>query len=186
MSMFSLHLTKLFHSCEGGVLVFKDVEIKEKLTQLRNFAIKSETACVDVGSNAKMNELQALMGLCCLKKIDDLLAWRRKVSDVYAAAIAGSSVKYIGKSANNAYCPVLFEDYATRERVYAELRERANVYSRRYFYPLLTDFAPYLYGRNTCPVASDVAMRVLTLPTYYGLLPEDVRAIAESVLEIVR
>lgn len=186
MGMFSFHPTKLFHSCEGGCLVFKDDAVQERLFRLRNFAIKSETACVDVGSNAKMNELQALMGLCCLKKIDDLLAWRRKVSDVYAAAFAGSSVKYIGKSANNAYCPVLFEDYATRERVYAELRERANVYSRRYFYPLLTDFAPYLYGRNTCPVASDVAMRVLTLPTYYGLLPEDVRAIAESVLEIVR
>ncbi len=186
MSMFSLHPTKLFHSCEGGVLVFKDAEIKEKLTQLRNFAIKSETTCVDVGSNAKMNELQALMGLCCLKKIDDLLAWRKQISDIYADMFADSPVKYVGCSANHAYCPVLLNDFATREHVYAELRERANVYSRRYFYPLLTDFAPYLYGRNTCPVAADVALRVLTLPTYYGLPPEDVRAIAESVLEIVR
>ena len=184
MSMFSLHPTKLFHSCEGGVLVFKNVEIKEKLTQLRNFAIKSETACVDVGSNAKMNELQALMGLCCLKKIDDLLAWRRKVSDVYAAAFAGSSVKYIGKSANNAYCPVLFEDYATRERVYTTLKAQCNVFSRRYFYPLLTDFAPYVYGKGTCSVAEDAASCVLTLPTYYGLPLEDVRTIAENVKEI--
>ena len=104
MGMFSFHPTKLFHSCEGGCLVFKDDAVQERLFRLRNFAIKSETACVDVGSNAKMNELQALMGLCCLKKIDDLLAWRRKVSDVYAAAFAGSSVKYIGKSAPTVRC----------------------------------------------------------------------------------
>lgn len=70
MSMFSLHPTKLFHSCEGGILVFKDSSIKVKLAQLRNFAIKSETECVDVGSNAKMNELQALMGCLCLDKIN--------------------------------------------------------------------------------------------------------------------
>ena len=184
MGMFSFHPTKLFHSCEGGCLVFKDDAVQERLFRLRNFAIKSETVCVDVGSNAKMNELQALMGLCCLKKMDDLLAWRRKVSDVYAAAFAGSSVKYIGKSANGAYCPVLFRDNATREKVYMTLKERCNVFSRRYFYPLLTDFAPYIYGKGCCPVAEDVAVRVLTLPTYYGLPLEDVRAIAENVKEI--
>lgn len=184
MGMFSFHPTKLFHSCEGGCLVFKDDAVQERLFRLRNFAIKSETACVDVGSNAKMNELQALMGLCCLKKIDDLLAWRRKVSDVYAAAFAGSSVKYIGKSANNAYCPVLFKDYATRERVYTTLKAQCNVFSRRYFYPLLTDFAPYVYGKGTCSVAEDAASCVLTLPTYYGLPLEDVRTIAENVKEI--
>lgn len=184
MSMFSFHPTKLFHSCEGGCLVFKDDAVQERLFRLRNFAIKSETDCVDVGSNAKMNELQALMGLCCLKKIDDLLAWRRKVSDVYAAAFAGSSVKYIGKSANGAYCPVLFRDNATREKVYTTLKAQCNVFSRRYFYPLLTDFAPYIYGKGCCPVAEDVAVRVLTLPTYYGLPLEDVRAIAENVKEI--
>lgn len=184
MSMFSFHPTKLFHSCEGGCLVFRDVAVQEKLFRLRNFAIKSETECVDVGSNAKMNELQALMGLCCLRKIDDLLGWRRKISDVYASVFAGSSVKWVGKSANCAYCPVLFKDKATRERVYTTLKERCNVFSRRYFYPLLTDFAPYIYGKGTCPVAADIAACVLTLPTYYGLPLEDVRAIAENVKEI--
>ena len=185
MSMFSLHPTKLFHSCEGGVLVFKDPAIKEKLAQLRNFAIKSETECVDVGSNAKMNELQALMGCLCLDKIDELLAWRDKIDAAYSAAVANcDAVKYVGKSANHAYCPVLFQDYETRERVYTELKDRCNVFSRRYFYPLLTDFAPYVYSCGTCPIAEDVAKRVLTLPTYYGLVPEDAAAIAECVKEI--
>ena len=186
MSMFSFHPTKLFHSCEGGLLVFKDVGLQEKLYQLRNFAICSETECVDVGSNAKMNELQALMGLACLKKIEELLDYRRKIYSVYEECFAGSdSVKLVPYSQNKAYVPVLFRDYETRERVYKNLQEKCNVFSRRYFYPLLTDFAPYIYGRHTCPIAEDIASRVLTLPTYYGLELGMVREIASDVKEML-
>ncbi len=186
MSMFSFHPTKLFHSCEGGCLVFRDAALQKTLFNLRNFAIVSETECEAVGSNAKMNELQALMGLKCLEKIDALLAWRRAVSDAYADVFAGSTkVRWLGRSANSAYCPVLFESFAVRERVYAELKEKCNVFSRRYFYPVLTDFAPYAAAKGTCPVAEAAAARVLTLPTYYGLPLDDVRAIAQDVLEMV-
>ena len=185
MSMFSFHPTKLFHSCEGGLLVFRDAAIQNKLFQLRNFAIESETECVDVGSNAKMNELQSLMGLECLKKIDELLDYRQKIYDAYAEVLADcDAAKLVPHSQNKAYVPVLFKDFATRERVYEELK-KCNVYSRRYFYPLLTSFAPYVYGHGSCPVAENLASRVLTLPTYYGLPLEDVRAIAENVREIV-
>ena len=185
MSMFSFHPTKLFHSCEGGLLVFNDAKVQEKLFELRNFAIHSETECVDVGSNAKMNELQALMGLECLKKIDELLEYRQKIYDAYAEVFAGcDEVKLIPHSQNKAYVPVLFKDFATRERVYKELKEKCNVFSRRYFYPLLTDFAPYTYAKGTCPVAEDLSSRVLTLPTYYGLPLEDVKVIARCVQEI--
>ena len=186
MSMFSFHPTKLFHSCEGGLLVFKDTAVQEKLFVLRNFAIRSETECVDVGSNAKMNELQALMRLECLKKMDELLDYRQKIYATYKEVFDGcDGVKLIEKSCNKAYVPVLFKDFATRERVYTELQEKCNVFSRRYFYPLLTDFAPYIYAKGTCPVAEDLAPRVLTLPTYYGLPLDEVRAIAENVVEIV-
>ena len=186
MSMFSFHPTKLFHSCEGGLLVFKDAAIQEKLFELRNFAIHSETECVDVGSNAKMNELQALMGLECLKKIDALIDYRKLVHAAYAEVLDGCpEVKLLPHSQNKAYVPVLFKDFATRERVYAELKAQCNVFTRRYFYPLLTDFAPYVYAKGACPIAADCAARVLTLPTYYGLPLEDVKAIAEDVKEIV-
>ena len=186
MSMFSFHPTKLFHSCEGGLLVFKDATAQEKLYELRNFAIHSETECVDVGSNAKMNELQALMGLTCLKHIDELLARRRAVYEAYAEAFACcSAVRLISYSRNRAYVPVLFKDFATRERVYAELKEKCNVFTRRYFYPLLTEFAPYVYGKGSCPTAENLAARVLTLPTYFDLSPEDAKTIAENVKEII-
>ena len=193
MSMFSFHPTKLFHSCEGGLLVFKDAALQQRLFDLRNFAIHGELLCTDVGTNAKMNELQALMGLECLKKIDDLLAYRRQIYDAYASIFESKSkceveqrkVTLLPFSANHAYVPVLFDSFETRERVYAELKERCNVFARRYFYPLLTDFAPYEYAKGTCPIAEDIARRVLTLPTYYGLSLDDVRAIAQNVLEII-
>ena len=193
MSMFSFHPTKLFHSCEGGLLVFNDAKLQQKLFDLRNFAIHSETECVDVGTNAKMNELQALMGLCCLKKIDALLDYRQKIYEAYASVFevgkkgggGQRSVWLLPRSANKAYVPVLFKDFATRERVYKELKEKCNVFARRYFYPLITDFAPYAYAKGTCPIAEDVARRVLTLPTYYGLDLQDANSIAQSVKEMV-
>ena len=186
MSMFSFHPTKLFHSCEGGLLVFKDAKVQEKLFELRNFAIHGELSCTDVGSNAKMNELQALTGLECLKKIDELLDYRQKIYAAYSEVLSNCpNVRLVPYSRNKAYVPVLFKDIGVRERVYAELKEKCNVFSRRYFYPLLTDFAPYVYAKGTCPIAEDLAARVLTLPTYYGLSIEDVKSIAENVKEIV-
>ena len=193
MSMFSFHPTKLFHSCEGGLLVFRDPSLQQKLFDLRNFAIHSELECVDVGTNAKMNELQALMGLCCLKKIDELLAYRQRLHEAYDSVFNSieqsnnpnnRTIRLLPYSANKAYVPILFRDFETRERVYAGLKEKCNVFARRYFYPLLTDFAPYAYARGTCPVAEDVARRVLTLPTYYGLDFADARAIAQDALEL--
>lgn len=137
-----------------------------------------------------MNELQALMGLCCLKKIDDLLAYRQSIYDAYASVFGNlklqtSNIKLLPYSVNKAYVPVLFKDFETRERVYVELKEKCNVFARRYFYPLLVDFAPYAYAKGLCPVAEDVSRRVLTLPTYYGLSLDDVRSIAQSIMEIV-
>ena len=126
------------------------------------------------------------MGLTCLKNIDELLARRRAVYEAYAEAFADCpAVKLIPYSLNRAYVPVLFKDFDTRERVYTELKEKCNVFTRRYFYPLLTDFAPYVYAKGTCPIAENLASRVLTLPTYYGLPIEDVKLIAESVKTIV-
>ena len=166
--------------------MFKDSKVQEKLFELRNFAIQSETECVDVGSNAKMNELQALMGLECLKKIDELLEYRKKIYDVYAEVFVDrSEVKLVQCSQNKAYVPVLFKDFATRERVYSELKGKCYVFSRRYFYPVLTDFAPYVYGKGCCPMAENIATRVLTLPTYFGLPLDDVREIAKNVMEIL-
>ena len=193
MSMFSLHPTKLFHSAEGGVLVFKDAKLQRKMTQLRNFAIMDEVRCIDVGTNAKMNEMCALMGLECFSVIDKLIASRTEIHAAYAKAFADCPEVYFPDPAtlrgdltpNYAYCPILVKDFDTREMLYAKLKE-CNIFTRRYFYPLLTDFDPYIYGKDSCPVAREIAGRVLTLPTYYGLSVDTATEIAETVKEILR
>jgi dTDP-4-amino-4,6-dideoxygalactose transaminase len=125
------------------------------------------------------------MGILCLNKIDELLAWREKIHETYKAAFADcSEVKYLDYSQNRAYCPILFKDFETRERVYTELKEKCNVFARRYFYPLLIEFVPYIYAKGTCPIAEDIARRVLTLPTYYGMAIRDAKAIAQNIKEI--
>ena len=128
---------------------------------------------------------------CCLRKIDELLAYRKSIYGAYSEVFNNPLYNYNSKlqllpcSANKAYVPVLFKDYETREKVYTELKEKCNVFSHRYFYPLLTDFAPYVYSRGTCPIAEDIASRVLTLPTYYGLALETAAEIAECIKEMV-
>ena len=193
-NMFSFHSTKLFHSIEGGLLTYKDCTIKEQVDNLRNFAIKSDVECVDVGTNAKMNEFQALMGSLVLKEMSNIIEKRKQIYSTYAKVFSNSkditllptpsSMYGLDIEHNWAYCPILFKDFETRERVYLKLRE-CNVFARRYFYPLLTDFAPYIYAQNTCPIAEDIAKRVLTIPTYHGLSSIDAIEITKIILETI-
>jgi len=192
-SMFSFHSTKLFHSIEGGLLVFKDPALQQKVDQLKNFAILSETECADVGTNAKMNEMQALMGELCLKVVDQLIEKRKAIYSVYQEAFhetplhlleCPESIYEMFLEHNYAYCPVLFKDFDTRERIYRRLKEY-NVYSRRYFYPLLTEFAPYRDSKSVTPISRDVSSRVLSLPTYQSLDIEDVKSVARLLTALV-
>ncbi len=194
-SMFSFHSTKLFHSIEGGLLVFKDRALQQKVDQLKNFAILSETECVDVGTNAKMNEMQALMGVLNLNVIDDLISHRKVIYEAYRDGFSGiRDIEFLhcldnscgySVSHNYAYCPVLFKDLDTRERVYRRLKDY-NVFSRRYFYPLLTDFDPYRENQSQTPIATDIANRVLTLPTYHGLDETATSGIIQIVQELLQ
>ena len=193
-NMFSFHSTKLFHSIEGGLLTYKDSAIKEQVDNLRNFAIKSDVECVDVGTNAKMNEFQALMGSLVLKEMPNIIEKRKQIYSTYGKAFSNSnevtllstpsSMYGLNIEHNWAYCPILFKDFETRERVHLKLREY-NVFARRYFYPLLTDFAPYIYAQNTCPIAEDIAKRVLTIPTYQTLSDFDANEISKIILESI-
>lgn len=194
-SMFSFHSTKLFHSIEGGLLAYKNPALQHRVDELRNFAIHGEFECTDVGTNAKMNEMQALMGLLNLRILPDLIAKRKAIFETYRAAFADSGDVFMPEPServsgmpvenNYAYCPVFFKDFETRERVCERLKE-FNVFTRRYFYPLLTDFVPYRKDQGSCPVAEDAARRVLTLPTFHALALADARTVAEMTLEIAR
>ncbi len=192
MSMFSFHATKLYHSIEGGMLTFADPGLKTTLNYLRNFGFESETEVVMPGTNAKMNEMQALMGALVLDHIDALIEQSRQISQVYRERLKDvSGIKFPPLLPDDVrysyiYQPVeiIEEEFGmNRDTLYEKLKTY-NVFSRRYFYPLLCDFACYKSVALNDPlkVARKVADRILALPTYYDLALDDVRRICDIII----
>lgn len=194
LSMFSFHATKLFHSIEGGALVFQEAGLKKTFNYLKNFGFKNETEVVMPGTNAKMNEMQALMGLQLLGYMDRIIENRRAIDAAYRDAlrdVPGICVPRLpenGVEYNFAYFPIEVDEEAfgmSRDALYNALK-RYNVYSRRYFYPLICDFACYqsLSMDDPLSVARRVADRILTLPIYDTLSIADVERICAMVQHI--
>jgi len=191
ISAFSFHATKLFHTVEGGMLYSADPLLKRKFELLRNFGIEDEITVSEIGGNAKMNEFQAAMGLLVLNKINALIEEREKISKRYAdnlVQIPGihlcgpketENLKY-----NYAYLPVrvLPEFGIGRDALYEFLKTK-EIYTRRYFYPLTSDFACYKGRFNSAqiPVAKEAAREILALPIYNGLSLEEVDYICSSI-----
>ncbi|GAB6142755.1 DegT/DnrJ/EryC1/StrS family aminotransferase [Desulfocicer niacini] len=189
LSMFSFHATKLYHSIEGGMLTFKDSGLSQTFNYLKNFGFKSETEVVMPGTNAKMNEMQALMGSVVLRYMEQLVAKRKKLYQIYRERLGDvpgisfspdpdNSVEY-----NYAYVPILIDEKEfrmSRDDLYMKLKEY-NVFARRYFYPLLNEFACYQSVSITRPltIAKEVAEKILTLPIYMDLEEDDVNKVCD-------
>jgi len=195
LSMFSFHSTKLYHSIEGGLLTFADAGLKKTFDYLRNFGFDGETEVVMPGTNAKMNELQALMGLQVLGHLPRLIESRRQISELYRQRLAGLPGLILpppppaGVEYNYAYFPVELdaaEFGMSRDALYTRLKE-FNVFTRRYFYPLLCDFACYrsVVVNSPLTVARRVADRILTLPIYDSLPLADVERVCD-ILEALQ
>jgi dTDP-4-amino-4,6-dideoxygalactose transaminase len=190
-SMFSFHATKLYHSIEGGMLVFADPALKFTFDHLKNFGFESETEVLMPGTNAKMSELQALMGLQVLERMDDIVAERARIHDTYVqrlTQLSGLRVPPLPPAPirhNYAYFPIEVDETVygmSRDGLYEWLRQH-NVIARRYFYPLACDFACYRQVAPARPlsVARSAAERVLTLPIYCGLKTHDVHLICDII-----
>lgn len=190
-SMFSFHATKVFNTIEGGCVAFKDAELYDLLNHWKNFGITGPEDVEYVGGNAKMNEFCAAMGVCNLRHLDGEITKRKTVAERYWERLEGvpgvtvfkpsEGIKY-----NYAYLPVLFEPAtygATRDDVFNAL-EKVGIGARKYFYPLVSDFACYrsVYSSDRTPVAKKAAQQVLTLPMYADLTSEDVDLICDTVL----
>ena len=190
-SCLSFHATKVFHTIEGGAVVYHDAELGQKLCDLKNFGIRDAECVNAVGSNAKMNEFCAAMGLCNLRHVDDDIAQRKMVVEHYRERLEGVSGVQLNPihadvTSNYAYFPVVFHETAfgsTRNEVYDAL-QRAGIYSRKYFYPLTNTFECFhgKYDVEQTPVARHIANRVLTLPLYADLEPETVDRICDVVI----
>jgi dTDP-4-amino-4,6-dideoxygalactose transaminase len=182
----SLHATKLFHTGEGGAIVFKDRDAFERAGRMINFGIDvSDGSIVDPGINAKLSELHAAMGLAMLDDLDQILERRRAIADLYARSLDGAVETQAWPAAatrNGAYVPILMKDEPQCLRLKAQL-ESEGVEPRRYFHPPLARVPLYDHGAET-PIADSASRRVLCLPVFHELQDADILAICETVRRV--
>ena len=188
VSMFSFHATKVFHTIEGGCLTFSDPSLAEKIAKERNFGIAGEAlACF--GTNAKMNEFQAAMGICNLRHIDEELASRGQAYKGYCQRLAGLEgitllAPVEGLKQNFAYFPILVEEkrYGCNRDVLAEKLAQEGINARKYFYPLVSENGEFGCDmtKNT-PKAYEISRNILCLPLYAHLAKEDVERICDVI-----
>lgn len=192
LSVLSFHATKVFNTFEGGAIISHDEKTKKHIDQLKNFGIIDETTVITPGINAKMNEFQAALGLLQLKYIDALIEKRKQLTETYRKALRDipgilsmpdtPDVKY-----NYAYFPVLINGKVfgkTRNDVYEKLKAN-NIFSRRYFYPLISQFPMYCNLESSkpgkMPIAERITEEVLCLPIYPDLEISTVKVICEII-----
>lgn len=189
MSMFSFHATKVFHTVEGGGVAFHDPQYRTLLEQLRQFGMHGQVDVPIVGTNAKMTEMHAAMGLCNLRHIDEEIEKRHKVADKYYARLEGLKGIYLSRppeyvKPNYAYFPVVFDGYKYNRDEISDMLAKQNIFARKYFYPLTSEFAAY-QGRfeiQDTPIAKHIADCVLTLPLYADMALGDVDRICNIIL----
>lgn len=190
VSMFSFHATKVFHTIEGGALCYNDSSLTEKIAQQRNFGISGEElACF--GSNAKMNEFQAAMGICNLRHIDEELNSRRLAFERYSERlkdVSGLTLLSINSNVkqNYAYYPILInkEKFGiNRDELCAKLLEK-EIFARKYFYPLVSENKEFSEDKTVnTQKAKSFSQNVLCLPLYAHLEISDVDRICDIIIE---
>ncbi len=179
MSVLSFHATKVFNTFEGGAVVTRDRDTKTAIDRLANFGFLDQVSVDAVGTNAKMNEFCAAMGLAQLCGIDGVLAARRTVANRYLDRLQGvPGLRCAGPADrdghNNYAFPILVDPayHIDRDTLLARLASE-NIFARRYFYPLISDLAPYNMlpsADPAClPIARKMADQILCLPLYPDL-----------------
>ncbi len=167
----SFHATKLFHTGEGGAIIFKRKEDLERAKKMINFGITGPESIEELGVNAKMNELQAAMGLCVLDEIEGNLKSRAVVWGRYQQALENEFQLQVGPEGlgyNYAYFPVLLESENQVIKVQRLMNENG-IQVRRYFLPSLNSVDFLCADDRLHDNSKSVASRILCLPMYGGL-----------------
>lgn len=186
ISATSFHATKMLNTAEGGGCFTLDAKLDERLREMRFFGFENHADVVCDGTNAKMTEVHAAVGLANLPLLQPALEDRKKKYMLYKELLSADSrlsFQRIDYGCNYSYFPVVFENEEMLLRVEAKLKEN-HIYPRRYFYPSVNTFrrlVPYV----EMPKSEDLASRILCLPLYYDLPESDIRRIAELVLAAV-
>ena len=194
MSTLSFHATKVFNTAEGGALIVRDADTKERIDQLKNFGITGETTVMDPGINGKMDEIRAAFGLLNLRHIDDAIEQRRQVAIRYRNALRNvKGIRFLdemeGLKQNYSYFPIFVnaEEYGMmRDELYFKLQKQ-DVFGRRYFYPLISTFSPYRglpsAAPENLPVATRMANEVICLPIHHKMGEGDINRVLERIVK---
>ncbi len=191
MSTLSFHATKVYNTVEGGALIMHDEETKKRIDYLKNFGFAGETEVVAPGINSKMDEIRSAYGLLSLKKVDDSIAARKRVAEIYRCELRNiPGIRFFddmpGVKHNYSYFPIFVEkDYEmTRDELYFKMKAN-NVLGRRYFYPLISTFSTYrgLESSNpkNLPIATRIADEVICLPMHDALSENDIQRVIDCI-----
>ncbi|MED4730243.1 DegT/DnrJ/EryC1/StrS family aminotransferase [Aneurinibacillus migulanus] len=194
ISMFSLHATKVFHSIEGGILTCNKESLKRKVELLKNFGISGPETIELVGTNAKMNEFQAIMGILNLEYIEENIRKRKVITQKYRELLRNiDGIYYVDDienvKHNYSYFPVIVEEEygLSRDELHDKLKDY-NIFTRKYFYPLTIDFEFYKndfrFKKPDLRIAKSIAEKVITLPIYSDLKLEDVEIICDKIANL--
>lgn len=192
LSILSFHATKVFNTIEGGAVIARDRETKNRIDRLCNFGIQDEATIPDIGMNAKLSELHAAAGLALLPHVDAAIEARGRVSRRYWTGLQGvPGIRCLCApdlpGHNHHAFPIIVEDAypIDRDELYTRLRAH-DIFARRYFHPLIADLPTYRdlpsSQPDQLPVARDAARRVLCLPMYPDLDADN----QQRVIDLIR
>ena len=210
-TMFSFHSTKLFHAVEGGALATNAANLAKQFEILRNFGIVDEETILEGGTNAKMSEFHAAMGLCNVPYVDEWISQRKQVYDRYVeqlSGVDGITIPHLqgNVTPNYSYFPILLD--MDRDGLIDYLKEH-RIMARKYFFPLTScivrrgewrgekngehDLQQEIsladrsfVEKSLTPVAASVAERVLCLPLYADLTIAQVDRICACIQHYVQ
>jgi dTDP-4-amino-4,6-dideoxygalactose transaminase len=192
ISVLSFHATKVFTTMEGGAIISNEEKVKQRIDYLKNFGFVNETTIVVPGINAKMNEMQAALGLLQLGEFEKNTEKRKQIAYHYRQNLKDvSGLKMLhdlpGVKHNYAYFPIFIDEKeygCSRDQLYQRLKDN-NIYGRRYFYPLISQFSTYKglpsAAPGSLPVAEKFTKQVICLPIYPDLNTEIVEEICRII-----
>lgn len=194
MSTLSFHATKVYNTIEGGAMIMPDEATKKRIDDLKNFGIHDEVTVIGPGINSKVDEIRSAYGLLNLRLVNAAIKARHKVADVYREALRPiEGITFFddmpGVKHNYSYFPIFINEKAfglTRDELYFKMKE-ANILGRRYFYPLISEFATYRGLESAdpkkLPNAHKMADSVLCLPMHHLLSDDDIQRTLDIIVK---